>query len=225
MVAWNRVEEATRDTRTPLSYERIAQAGIRIADAEGLDAVTMRRVAKDLGAGTMSLYRYVDNRDDLLSLMSDLVSAEAIAPPPTGEWRTDLSEIAHTLRRVTLRHPWMAGRILRTTSFGPHTLAMAESTLTLIDGHGLSMSQLLDIWRTIVTFVRGFALAESIRAAAAPAPLDDTAGGYLRSALDSGKYPLVSSWFTNTGPSESPDEAFERRLSYVLDGISANFPL
>jgi AcrR family transcriptional regulator len=221
MVAWNRVEEAARDTRTPLSYERIAQAGIRIADAEGLDAVTMRRVAKDLGAGTMSLYRYVDHRDDLLALMADLVSAEAIAPSPTGEWRTDLSEIARTLRRVTLRHPWMAGRILRTTSFGPHTLAMAESTLTLIDGHGLSMPQLLDIWRTIVAFVRGFTLAESIRAAAEP----ETRNDYLRSALDSGKYPLVSRWFTTTGPSEDPDEAFERRLSYVLDGISANFPV
>lgn len=223
MVAWNRVEEAARDTRTPLSYERIGQAGIRIADAEGLEAVTMRRVAKDLGAGTMSLYRYVDHRDDLLALMADLVSAEAIAPPPTGEWRTDLAEIARTLRRVTLRHPWMAGRVLRTTSFGPHTLAMAESTLSLIDGHGLSMPQLLDIWRTIVAFVRGFSLAESVRAAAEPATPDD--GGYLRSALDSGKYPLVSRWFTTTGPPEGPDAAFERRLSYVLDGIGANFPL
>src|SRR5207248_9942923 len=119
----------------------------------------------------------------------------------------------------------MAGRVLRMTSFGPHTLVMAEPTLTLIDGHGLSMPQLLDIWRTIVAFVRGFSLAESVRAAAEPTPPDDTYGDYLRSALDSGKYPLVSRWFTTTGPPEGTDEAFERRLSYVLDGIGANFPL
>jgi len=223
MLSWNRVEDATRDTRTPLSYERIARAGIRIADAEGLAAVTMRRVAKDLGAGTMSLYRYVDNRDDLIALMADLVRAEAVAPPATGDWRTDLSEVARTMRRITLRHPWLAGRVLGEDGFGPHTLAMTESTLALIDGHGLSMPHMLDIWRTLVDFTRGFALAESVRASAPQKP-DGTTDEYLRSAFSSGRYPLVSRWLAEAEPPESPDAAFERRLSYVLDGLAANFP-
>src|SRR5262245_25957268 len=108
-VIWARPDRAGRGPRPAHSRAAIAAAAVRIADAEGLDAVSMRRLAAELGAGATSLYRYVARKDDLLDLMVDAVVGEGPPPAaPSGDWRADLREIAYSTRALILRHPWAA---------------------------------------------------------------------------------------------------------------------
>lgn len=233
MVNWEKAAQPAKAARAALSHEAIATAAIEVADGQGLDAVTMRKVAEHIGAGAMSLYRYVDGRDDLIILMADRVSAEAIAPPPTGDWRADLTEAAHRIRQVTLRHPWLARHALNAEDFGPGTLAMTESTLALLDGHGLDTGDMLDAWRTLLAFVQGHAFAEARRHEArrhearqrrtdasetgAPGP------SFLDKAAESGEYPLSTRALREAPRPPDPQDAFDRRLGHVLDGLAQAF--
>ncbi|MBP8531997.1 TetR/AcrR family transcriptional regulator [Streptomyces sp. MK37H] len=228
MVNWEKAAQPAKATRVDLSYEAIATVAIEVADAEGLDAVTMRKVAEHIGAGAMSLYRYVDSRDDLITLMADRVSAEAIAPPPTGDWRADLTEAAHRIRRVTLRHPWLARHTLKAEDFGPGTLAMTESTLALLDGHGPATGDMLDAWRTLLAFVQGHAFAEARRAEARQRRAHRSETGapgssFLDKAAESGEYPLATRALRESPRPTDPRDDFDRRLGYVLDGLAQAF--
>ncbi|MEV4257917.1 TetR/AcrR family transcriptional regulator, partial [Spirillospora sp. NPDC049652] len=116
----------TKERREPRrrapSVERFVKRAVAIADAEGLDAVSMRRVAKDLGSGTASLYRYIANRDELLDLMIDAVQGEDAPPGPTGDWRADLGAHARRMRAVLLRHPWLGAELTGRPALGPNSL-------------------------------------------------------------------------------------------------------
>src|SRR6266498_4621044 len=107
---WMRPQK--RHSRGPdptYSRDQITAAAITIADAEGLEAVSMRRIAREVGAGAMSLYRYLDSKDELVELMMDAVEAEDPLPDkPSGEWRADLRRIAERARGILERHPWLA---------------------------------------------------------------------------------------------------------------------
>src|SRR5262249_49398790 len=102
---WARAGPQARGPRPSLTHERTARAAVAIADQEGIESVSIRKVAARLGAGAMSLYRYIDGKDDLTDLMVDRVYAEARCEPHSGNWRTDLARIARDIRSVTLRHP------------------------------------------------------------------------------------------------------------------------
>ena len=116
---WERVDKSEQRTRVALSYPRITRAGMEIADREGLGAVSMRRVARQLEAGAMSLYRYVESRDELIELMADHAYAEFPAAPRSGDWRADLAEAARRIRRTILKHPWLGGQPVPRTGLGP----------------------------------------------------------------------------------------------------------
>src|SRR5580700_127276 len=106
---WLRPERAASGRPARRSRSEIAAAAVVIADREGLDAVSMRRVAAELGTGAASLYRYVDTREDLLDLMSDAVGAEYDLAGTTGDWLADLVAVGAQTRAIMLRHPWLAG--------------------------------------------------------------------------------------------------------------------
>jgi AcrR family transcriptional regulator len=218
MVNWEKVGEPTKTTRAALSYDAVATAGVEVADTHGLDAVTMRRVAEQLGAGAMSLYRYVDSRDDLIALMVDRVSAEAVAPARTGDWRVDLAGAAQAIRRMNLRHPWLTRLTLSADAFGPNALAMTESVLGLLDGHGLDIDEMQDAWRTVLAFVSGYTAAEVRRPAAA-----DAGSSLLRSAAAASKYPLTTKALLQPRTPADPQQTFDRHLGYVLDGLARPF--
>ena len=117
---WSVPERQGRGPRPAYSRAQITEAAVRIADAEGLDAASMRRIAADLGTGAMSLYRYVPSRDDLIELMVDHVLLEAGIPDrPTGDWRADLTLVAENTRRIWRAHPWLAGLRRPRATFGP----------------------------------------------------------------------------------------------------------
>src|SRR5579875_873513 len=96
-----------RDRGRALSREQIVRAAIDVADAEGADAISMRRIARELNAGTMSLYWHVSSKEELLDLMLDAIDGEMEVPEPSGDWRADLRAIARGIRTGLLRHRWV----------------------------------------------------------------------------------------------------------------------
>src|SRR5579859_2730622 len=151
-----RVREADPD----LSQERIVRTAIGIADAEGLAAVSMRRLAADLGAATMSLYRHVEGKEDLVFLMMDACFGEEGLPaqPPPG-WRAQLELSARLQWSLYNRHPWLAPVVSMTRpQLLPRGMAHTEWNLRALDGLGLSPNDRLHAVVTLVTFVRGIAV-------------------------------------------------------------------
>ncbi len=102
-----------------LSRDEIVKAAVGLADAEGTGAVNMRRIARELDVGAMSLYWHVTDKDQLLDLMLDAVEGEDVPAGPSGDWRTDLVHIAKQKRRLLLRHPWVLDFISERTPFRP----------------------------------------------------------------------------------------------------------
>ena len=143
-VIWLRRERAGTG-RPPLrSREEITAAAIGIADREGLDAVSMRRVAADLGTGAASLYRYLDTRDDLLDLMIDATGAEYVLGEPDGDWLAGLLEVGEQARAIIRRHPWLASLIITRPVLGPNGLALLEHVLAVLEQHPASIAAKLE---------------------------------------------------------------------------------
>ena len=233
-VVWLRPRRAARGPRPAHSRDEIAAAAIRIADAEGIEAVSMRRVAAQLGTGTTSLYRYVARKQDLLDLMVDAVFGEA-APPdrPSGDWRAGLRESAHRGRAVILRHPWMALLTSGRATLGPNALRAAEYALGVIDGLGLDVDEMLVVLNTLEAFVRGYVVnelaeQESMRRSG----LDHQSwmlahAPYMREIMASGQYPLVSRVVIEAEAPHAADRAergFAQGLERLLDGFAAVLP-
>src|SRR5580700_1660364 len=143
-VIWMRPEHAATGRPAQRSRAEITAAAVTIADREGLDAVSMRRVAAELGTGAASLYRYVDNREDLLDLMSDAVGAEYELAGPTGDWRADLVSAGEQMRAIMLRHPWLASLLPVRAALGPHGVALLEYVLTALAEHPAEISAKLE---------------------------------------------------------------------------------
>ncbi|GII98941.1 TetR family transcriptional regulator [Sediminihabitans luteus] len=138
-ILWGAPRAPRRGPRPALSTEQITDAAIALADADGLAAVSMARVAESLGVTTMALYRYVANKDELLTLMSD---AGATPPPasflePGDHWRTGLERWTIAQLDLMLARPWLAELALFTLPVGPHRLAWLDRALAVLAGTGL----------------------------------------------------------------------------------------
>jgi AcrR family transcriptional regulator len=225
---WMRPERNTRGPDPTYSRELFTAAAIKIADAEGIEALSIRRVAKEVGAGAMSLYRYIDSKDELLELMSDAVMGEEPVPDePSGDWRADLRTLAERGRALMHRHPWLAGiRNLRRT-FGPNTLRAFEYNLRCLDGRGLTIDQLLSIVLTVNGFVQMFVQGELAeqeeqrRTGVTEEQWRATQGPYIQKIIDSGEYPLFTKVIIDAAlPHMEPDHQFRTGLEDLLDGIA-----
>jgi len=129
---------ARRGPRPGLTLEQIADAGIALADTEGLDAVSMARLAESLGFTTMSLYRYVSSKDEVLMLMADRASGQPPrVGPEVGGWRARLELLLELMQPVLAAHPWMARTPTLLWAVGPHRLAWMEAMLAALDGTGV----------------------------------------------------------------------------------------
>ncbi|QYN32374.1 TetR/AcrR family transcriptional regulator [Pseudonocardia sp. DSM 110487] len=132
---WLRPERAGRGPVPEHDRARISAAAVTLADADGLGAVSMRRIASVLGTGPASLYRYVDSRDELLELMADAVAGELdLSRPPSGDWRADLVALAHQLRDAYRRHPWLLDLVPGHVGIGPRAVDQLEYALAALAG-------------------------------------------------------------------------------------------
>ena len=220
---------APRGPKPAHSRERIAKAAVTIADAEGIDAASMRRVAAEIGTRATSLYRYVLSRDDLLDNMVEIVMGETPVPRLAGEWRPDLRAIAHHMRAMIKRHPWMVSISARST-FGPNSLATTEAMLTAVDGHGLDADGMLVVVTALSTFTRGYAAEEiaeqqaEIRSGLSREQWMMSQAQLGQRIRESGKYPLVTRIIDEAKTPHEPKfvrQGFERGLECLLDGVAA----
>jgi AcrR family transcriptional regulator len=228
-VIWARLDRSTRRPQPALTHDKIVLAAIKIADHEGVEALSMRKLAARLGSGTMSLYRYVPSKDDLLDLMVDAVIGEEELPSkPSGDWRSELTGLARRTHRVARRHPWMLRFVLARPNLGPNALRQIEYAMAAVDGLGLDIDGMLDMVNTVNAFVTGFVQAELAeeeaqrrtglneeqwRARMAP---------YLRQLIATGRYPFLERIVVEAEDFPDVDTTFERRLALVLDGLAAN---
>jgi len=224
-VIWARPERGRRGPKPAHSRDDVAAAGVRVADADGLDAVTMRRVAAELGTGTTSLYRYVPKKENLLDLMADAVLAEDDPPPRTGDWRTDLAALAHRMRDRMLRHPWLAALSALRPSLGPNGLRWLESTLATVDGHGLTPDDMIIATGTVTTFVLGSVVTELAErhTTSSLAQWRAAQGTYGASIISGGQYPVLARIMIEASLPhlDNPAETgFAEGLSRILDGLA-----
>ncbi len=142
-----------------LSRDKIAATALAIADAEGFESVSMRRVAKEMGVGTMSLYYYVKTKADLIAAMDDALMGEVLLPVLPGNWREALTVIAFRTRDVFLRHPWVLSSML-SASPGVNAMRHMEQCLQALAGTTMTTREKLALLTIIDDFVFGYALRE-----------------------------------------------------------------
>lgn len=211
-----------------LTRERIVHAAITIADTEGLAALSMRRIAAALGVATMSLYRHVQGKEDLILQMVDAVFAPAPLPqrPPAG-WRPQLELVARRQWRLYRRHHWLAPVVSMTRpQLVPSGMAYTEWVLRALDGLGLDRTTRWHVMLTLLGFVRGFAVDFEPEAHAE----QDTGVPYtewneaqdrrLRKILASGQFPTLSRLAGGPDIDADLDTVFEFGLGQLLDGLA-----
>ncbi|QDU69323.1 TetR/AcrR family transcriptional regulator [Engelhardtia mirabilis] len=146
--------------RVPLSRERVLQAAIAIADANGLGALSMRKLAQGLGVEAMSLYNHVQNKGDLLDGMVDLVVAEIELPEPGADWRAAMRRRAISAHSALVRHRWATSLIVSRINVGSAMLRYVDATLGCLRGAGFSPAMADHAWNAIDNHVYGFTLQE-----------------------------------------------------------------
>jgi AcrR family transcriptional regulator len=213
-----------------LQHEPIVRAAIEIADAEGLDALSMRSVANKLGMATMSLYRHVDSKDDLILRMINAVFAEV--PPPVDApagWRPRLTLSARLQWTVYRRHPWLAQLVSITRPMPLRNLLVhGEWSLAALDGLGLDAATMLHIHITVFSYVRGLAInIEWEKEAEATTGLTDQEwmDAHTPAFVDlatSGQFPTFNKVFADLADSFDLDLdlLFDLGLEALLDGLA-----
>ncbi|MEQ4716809.1 TetR/AcrR family transcriptional regulator [Nonomuraea sp. B19D2] len=230
---WMRPERQERSgpgRRPGYSRAQVTRTAVQIADAEGVEAATMRRIACELGTGAMSLYRYVPRRDDLFDLMIDLAMGELELPgSPSGDWRGDLTLLARQIRAAGLRHPWLIALLTSRPTLGPSLLRAHEFALGAFDGIGLDIDDVTGFVGMLNDYVNSAVrreigwLEEARRTGLDPERWKrDYIGPYVRQVVESGAFPLFSRSVLDSRTAHlTPDERFQHGLDRILDAIAA----
>jgi AcrR family transcriptional regulator len=204
-----------------LSREQITAAAVIVADVEGLAAVTMRRVAAELGTSAASLYRHVATRDDLIDLMVDRALGEFDPIPDTGDWRADVVA-AHLGRlRWLRRRPWMVDGIQARPPIGPNSLRMIEQSLQQLAPHPAPGSAKMEALTVLAGLLNTIAQHERPRSGVPDQEFLAAQMAVLHRAASDGAHPHLAAAFAEPEPhpNESSDERLGRILRLVLDGL------
>ena len=221
---WLHTGRPARGRKPAFSRQAITAAAVTLADAEGLEAVTMRRVASEVGAGVMSLYSYAPDKETLLELMVDQVSGELpTAGPLTGDWRTDLKAIGHLQRALMLRHPWLPAALTTRRAPGPHTLAFLEHALAALRPTRLDGAAKLEVFSQLTGFVAGHLAHEVAQAAVADRPDRAAAEArYLAAVAADGHHPELAEALAAPRRPLDPEATFTRFLDRLIDGLDTD---
>lgn len=230
---WGMKKGPSRGPKPGLSVERVVRAAIEVADAEGLSALSMRRVAERIGLSTMSVYTYVPGKGELIDLMLDEVMGEAIGPDETGGgWREELELVARRNRELYHRHPWVLQvAMMSRPSLGPNAVAKYDRELRAVDGIGLTEVEMDSVLTLVLGHVEGTErrALEAAEAEGRTGKTDDewwsANAPLLEKVFDASRYPTAA----RVGPvagaaygaAYSPEHAFGFGLKRVLDGVEA----
>ncbi|WP_431941266.1 TetR/AcrR family transcriptional regulator [Nocardia grenadensis] len=222
MLVWERPEPPERPVPAPLSRERIVEAAIRLADADGLAAVSLRKVAAALEVGPMRLYGYIATKEELLDLMVDTVYAE-IRPTGAG-WREVLRSLAETTRQAVHRHEWFADLVGGRPQLGPHALARGEAVVAGMGG--VEVDAVMPVVDAVNAYVIGAVRREvAERRAERVTGMDERQwqaafGPYLERTFATGRFPALATVIRDAAHLDA-DGIFYTGLDFLLDGIGA----
>ncbi|MET8777314.1 TetR/AcrR family transcriptional regulator [Nocardia sp. NPDC004654] len=220
---WDTGHRPSRGPKPTLTLDRIVEAAIRVADAEGLAAVTMRRVATELGTGTMSLYRYLPGKAELLDLMLDRVQQPPETAVPPDGWRAMLREYAYEMLEMYRRHPWLLQVNQTRPVLGPGTLAGMEHLVGRIKPMGLADPELISVLVMISGYVWGVARTQMFAEEAerstgmTDAEFWEAQSPALEKAMATGNYPILAS--LSESAFDSSFDHFDFGLQRILDGL------
>jgi AcrR family transcriptional regulator len=228
-VIWMRPEHSAFGRPAQRSRAEITAIAVTIADRDSLDAVSMRRVAAELGTGVASLYRYVDTREDLLDLMIDFTASEYVFTAPTGDWLADLLDLGEQARGIMHRHPWLPSLLITRSVLGPNGIVLLEHVLEALASHPAGTAAKLEAFAILNAFT---ALLVQNELAGGSAQQQRSAA-YLDHALATGRHPRLAELLApasseRTSPPEAaPDPADRYRdiLGRILGGLLATPPL
>ncbi|MEU4067283.1 TetR/AcrR family transcriptional regulator C-terminal domain-containing protein [Streptomyces wedmorensis] len=222
MLVWERPEPPNRPVPAPLDRERIVRAAIESADAEGLEAVSLRKVAGVLGVGPMRLYGYIASKEELLDLMVDAVHAE-IRPAGDG-WRDVLRSLAEATRQAVHEHEWLADLLGGRPQLGPHALATGETVVAALDD--VDLDAVMPVVASVNAYVIGAVRREiAERRAERATGLDEkrwqaSLGPYLERTFTTGRFPALAAVVRDAAHLDA-DDTFRIGLDCLLDGIEA----
>jgi AcrR family transcriptional regulator len=223
---WQRTPRQPAPRREPITRDAIVETALRLLDRDGLDELSMRRIADELDTGPASLYRHVGSKDGLLDLVFDRVIGEQEVPDPDPErWEEQVKEVARTMRATIARHPAIARISLGRVPTGPNALEYAERLLAILRAGGLSNELAVDALQLLMLVVNGFGLEEIVEFTS-PGEGDASAEEVVA---------MVREYFSSLPPERFPnlvavapeftsvdmDARFELLLDFFVDGLAA----
>ncbi|EWM09927.1 TetR-family transcriptional regulator [Kutzneria sp. 744] len=225
-VLWDLEPKPTRSTGPALSRERIVRAAIELVDEQGMDALSMARLAERLGCATMSLYRHVASKDELQAVMLDAGLAE---PPrqddPNDNWRAGLETWARTLLAVYLRHPWMPRMEITGPPLSPGQLGWLEAGLVLLHDTALQPIERMSVMLLVAGYVRTEAtmaiVGDEVRRDVGPDSARETVEQVAK-LIDPQRFPALSEIVESGAFTSAPFDFdhFTYGLRLILDAIA-----
>lgn len=211
------VSSAARAPRNTLTRDRVVAAAVRLADREGLAALTIRALAGECGVKPMAIYHHIANKDAILDAIVDAVYAEIHPPRPDGDWREELATRTRSMREALRRHPWALATLEGRSNPGPQALGGHEACLEVLRSAGFSLQATAHAYAILDAFVYGFSLQESMLA---QVDLDDSAAELIE-GIDLSGFPRMAEFATQHVLLEGYAFAnsFEVGLELTLDSL------
>ncbi len=205
--------------KATLTQARALSAAIALADEDGLPAVTMRRLAKELGVEAMSLYHHIPNKEALLDAMVDQVYCEVDLPKAGEAWRPGMRNRAESLRAALVRHPWAVGLLDSRTSPGPETLRHLDANIRCLRENGFSWGMTAHAYSVLDAYVFGFAIQQVQMPFETPTETQDLAAGLIEEMA--GAFPHLSEFAVQhvMKPGYDYGGEFDFGLNLVLSGL------
>ena len=219
--------KANAASRTPISRDRALHVAVALADAGGIESLSMRKLARGLGVEAMSLYYYVKSKEDILDGMVDIVFSEIELPSAGAEWKTAMRERAESARNVLARHPWAISLMDSRTTPGAATLKHHDTVIGCLRDAGFSIPMAAHAMSLLDSYVHGFALQE------ASLPFDEsndigaaTASILEQQQMKADAFPHLTEMALEhiLQPGYAYGNEFEFGLRLILDGIEAALP-
>jgi AcrR family transcriptional regulator len=209
---------ARTKTRSPLSKERVLRAAIRLADKDGLDSLSMRKLGQELGVEAMSLYNHVANKDEVLDGIVALVVSEVELPAEGADWKATLRQHAIATHKVLMAHPWAAGLWWKRGE-GRDRMRQAEMLLRTLREAGFSEDLTYHGYHVLVGHIVGFTLQALNFPIETKEELAEMAAKFLED-FPVDEYPYLAEHIRqHVHPGESEEGAFEFGLDLILDGL------
>jgi AcrR family transcriptional regulator len=207
--------------RAALTRERILRAAISLADRDGIESLSMRKLGQELGVEAMSLYNHVRNKVDMLDGMVDVVFSEIDLPADGIDWRTAMRQRAISARQALLRHPWAIGLMESRATPGPATLRHHDAVLGSLRRASFSVDMAAHAYSILDGYIYGFTLTELTLPFRKPGEVAEVAGNILE-GFRNGEYPYLAEMAMDRAmkPGYNYGDEFEYGLDLILDGIA-----